>query len=502
MKQDTSTKEVATETNGEEGADIAKVSEEEIEITVFMIERSDAPMHSDLDVVKELSKRTNIKFNWELAPSTNHQEKFNLVMASGELPDVMIYNRADLLKYAEQGAFEPLNDLIDQFAPNLKKKLNENELVLKTVTYSDGNIYVIPQLSAVRVAEVFIIRQDWLDKLGLERPETIDDWYLTMKAFKEQDPNGNGQQDEIPYCVRNGRSNVIPFIFSWGIEEEFFEENGKIVYGAIDPRMKDALAWINKAYTEGLIDPEYLTIDTQQWQARFTNEQSGILHDWGSRVDFFEEAVKSVNPSADFEAIAPPKGPTGIQATTKQMMPVRDGGCAAIASTSKYKEEIMKMYNYIFSEEGQILMNFGIEGVHYTVKDGQYAYTDLIMNNPDYTSPLITLFNFGIVRDWPMQQDIRYENAFASDNLKRAWDIYNPIIKDRLPTLNFTEAEREVLNAKYTEIKTYKDEMLDKFIIGAEPIDKFDDFVAQIKSMGIDEVIKIYEDALARYKAQ
>lgn len=497
-----------SETAGDSKDDTTKpsslASDKPIEISVFLVDRPDMPWSEDMPVIQELGKRTNVYWKMELAPISNAAERYNIMMASSELPDVVNYQFVDIMMYAEKGAFEPLDELIEQYAPNLKSVLDEDPSYRKTLKGNDGKIYVVPNVGAIKVSEVFYLRQDWLDKLGLDTPKTIDDWYEMLKAFKERDPNGNGEKDEIPYSVRNKRNNLMVFGYAWGLQDdEFFIEDGKVKYGAADPRMKELITWLAKLYSEGLIDPNYLTNDAKLWEANFVNGKSGATHDWISRINSFNANVGKVDPSADFRAVLPPVGPAGKPMTRHQQEKLRiDSASAAIASTSKYKVEIMKMFDYMFSEEGNLLMNFGIEGVHYKMENGYPKYTDIIMNDPDGRAPNVMTGVFGISRDIPLKKDIRYEEQVVLlPASAEAVKMYEPVIVPPYPKLKFTDDEQEVLNAKYTEIKTYVDEMLDKFITGYEPIDKFDAFVKKLYDIGLEDVIKIHEDALARYNA-
>jgi putative aldouronate transport system substrate-binding protein len=474
-------------------------SEKPIEVRIFTPDRADSPWSNDMPVVKELAKKTNVSFKWEVAPDGMGDEKFNIMMASGDLPDIINFDYGKMMKYADKGAFEPINQLVEKNAPNINKVFKEDKNVTKSITNSDGKIYMIPNLAVIKPSTVMIARKDWMDKLNIKTPTTIDEFYNMLKAFKEKDPNGNGKADEIPFSTRSKRGGLMGLTQSWGIREEFFAEDGKVKFGSTDPRMKEVITLLAKMYKEGIIDKDYLSNDLKMWQARYVNEFSGVTYDWVSRIDFLNSEVKKKNSSANFQAIMLPKASSGTMKVFDQQSKVRSQG-ATIASTSKYKTEIIKMFDYMYSTEGTKLLNFGIEGTHYKEENGNISYTDAIMKNPNGKDPQTSLFMAAINRDWPMLKDIRYEFAFMSDDAKAAVKLYEPAITDPFPTLNFTDSEREIINSKYTEIKTYKDEMLDRFITGDQPIEKFDEFVNKLKAMGIEEVTKIHGDAYSRYQ--
>ena len=145
------------------------------------------------------------------------------------------------------------------------------------------------------------------------------------------------------------------------------------------------------------------------------------------------------------------------------------------------------------------MSNFGIEGQTYTMENGEPKYTDLMMKDPN-NSPATKMVSMGRL-NWPMWNDVRYENASQSANTIPMRDAVSKLVVDRFPKeyLSYTEQEREVINYKFTEITTFKDEMMDKFILGAEPIENFDKFVENINKMGLDEITKLQQGAYDRY---
>ena len=280
--------------------------------------------------------------------------------------------------------------------------------------------------------------------------------------------------------------------------EQFFIEDGQVKYAYTDPRCKEALEFINKLYNEGLIDPEYATNDTNVWLSRLTNEISGACQDTTARAYSLGTQVRSANEDSEawFVVVAPPQGPDGTQMTTSQMQPIR--GYTAISADSPYIKEIVELFDYFYSEEGSLLMNFGLEGETYTMENGKPKYTDVIANDEQGRSILSMLNVYGH-REWAYQQDIGYEDALLDEEYVAYRNEMERYIRPTIPALSFTEEEREVINSIYTEIQTYKDEMINKFIMGKEPLDNFDNFVETLNSMGIEEVLAVEQAAYDRY---
>ena len=502
---DNSQSTVSSETAGESES-AKEENNENITVSMFLQDSADQAISTDLPIIQEITKRTGVNFEFVAAPNTEDQfrEKFNVTVASGDIPDIMVSTyRDDMMKVAEQGTFAALDDYIDQYAPNLKKILDENPDYIRDIRASDGNIYFMPFIGAVKTFKVWMLRGDWLDKLGLGGPVALDDWYNVLKAFKEQDPNGNGEADEIPYTTRNTQAGVLAFMEAFGISgfeanEQFFIEDGQVKYAYTDPRCKEALEFINKLYSEGLIDSEYATNDTNVWLSRLTNEVSGACQDTTARAYSLGTQVRAANADSDayFVVVAPPKGPDGTQMTTSQMQAIR--GFTAISADSPYIKEIVQLFDYFYSEEGSLLMNFGIEGETYTMENGKPTYTENIANDSQGRS-ILSMLNIYGHREWAYKQDIGYEDALLDETYVNYRNDMEQYIRPTIPALSFTEEEREVINSTYTEIQTYKDEMINKFIMGKEPLDNFDSFVQTLKNMGIDDVLAVEQAAYDRY---
>jgi putative aldouronate transport system substrate-binding protein len=487
--------------NGSQTTQSGKVSDKPIEISILMPGRPEGPISNDMPIIKEITNKTNIKFKWEQAPSDGNQytEKFNILVASGDIPDIMVNADKEVLnRGGVNGVFEPLNDYMDKYMPNVKKALSEKGDAEKMIKNDNGKTYYLGRLTAVKAANTFLVRQDWLDKLGIKAPTTTDEMYNMLKLFKEKDPNGNGKNDEIPFTCRGKLTSLSGFMEGFGLygKDAFNVENGKVKYTYTDARYKNALVYLNKLYKEKLIDNEYTTNDLNTWQSRLTNGTSGLTYDMFVRADFLNNLMKN-DSNAKFTGVMPLKGTDGKAVTKDQQKLI--GAATSVSSKSKYKVEIAKFFNWMYSEEGVLVTNFGVEGDQYTKANGQPQYTDKVMKDPK-KSALIVLYGDGFRDNWPYKTDIRYENAMGSEQQNKLRDsIDSHVIPNYPDSLTYTDEERKVMTSKYTQIQTYWDEMANKFILGTESLDKFDDFAKKIDSMGIQDVLKVQQSAYDRF---
>jgi putative aldouronate transport system substrate-binding protein len=492
-------------------ADGNKEAEGPVKVSIYVPSRlADKIYTTDTMTFKTLAERCNMEFDIESVFSRQAGERFDVIISTGQLPDIMAGDKRDINTYGMSGAFLPLDDLIDQHAPNIKKYLIENKEALAQTVAPDGKIYAIPMLSAVRTAMGYCIRQDWLDKLNLESPKTIDDWYEVLTAFKTNDLNGNGAGDVTPLVLdRMWEAYYMNFADAWGIElnewvDFWMVRDGKIVFAPIQPETKDFLATMAKWYKEGLIDAEFITReDTNNYH--ILNNKAGATCYWTGYIagQNTNAEVLANDPNTNWQVVAPPVLKEGQEPRTySQQAPIVNIGSWAISSSSENAVEIIKMFDYVYSDEGSLLFNFGLEGESYEMVNGQPDYADTVKNAEGGLVNWIR--GNGLQALIGMRQMPEYEAAScATEDVKKQLFDYvdNDYFYPINPELTLTEEEKEIYDVKMSSIKTYAQEELLKFFIGARPIEEFDAFVNRINELGIEEMAKIENQAYDRYKS-
>lgn len=456
---------------------------------------------------QELEKRTGVKVTFQHPAVGTEKEQFNLLIASGKLPDVIEYNFTTYSGGPEKAIADkviiPLNDLIDKHAPNLKKYLDENPHLKKELTTDEGNMYVFPALGVgnTDVTSGLMIRKDWLDDLGLAVPETIDEWTNVLREFKEK----KGAATPLTFAL--GDFNSDRFNGAYGIGTGFYQEDGKVKYGPQEPAYKDYLTLLHNWYKEGLLDPDFATQDSKSKNAKATNGSAGAFPGFiGSSMGVFLDSMKD-DPNYDLAATQHPvlnKGdePRFFVAANQY----RGDGSAAITPANKHPVETVKWLDYLYSDEGNVLKSFGVEGVTYNLENGYPKYTDLIVNNPDKLSIGDAMAKYlRVAAPAPgFVGDDRYtEQYYSFQQQKDAVVIYNKyfdnLAETRLGRITETPEDGQELSSIMAEINTYREEMFLKFIMGGESLDNFDKFVQQLKNMKIDRAIEIKQAALERY---
>lgn len=473
----------------------------------------------DMAAYKEKEKLTGIKVKFTHPPLGQQRDQFNLLISTKELPDVIYYNWADAVggpeKMIKDGRIIRLNELIDSYAPNLKRIIESDPDVKKQIALDDGTIYMFPllKLDALKLNATsgLIMRQDWLDKLNLKVPTNIDEWYTVLKAFKEQDPNGNGKPDELPFTGNWGPGNLTKlhdFAAAFGVIGGFQMNGDKVEFGPIQPGYRDFLETMAKWYKEGLIDPEIMTNDGKAFDYKVTSNlagayQGGVFSGMGKYFNL----MRDTDPNFNVTGVPWPVSPDGTSYATFNLdAKVLTYGEAITASADEDKlKYIVQWMDYNYSEEGSDLFNFGIENDSY-VRDGEgVKFTDTIIDNPNGLTYDQALASYALsIMDGPINQDSRYLDALLFDDGQRAanaeWMKASSALT--LPPIRLSTDEVTTSTSIMSQVNTYLNETMTAIISGQKPITEFDKMVETIKSMDIDRAIEVHQAAYDRYQSK
>ncbi|MBD2868129.1 extracellular solute-binding protein [Paenibacillus arenilitoris] len=457
-------------------------------------------------IYQQLEKVTGTKvtFTHPSGEGAQIEEQFNLMLASKKLPDVIERNWLSVSRGPDDaiksGTIIRLNELIEQHAPNLTKYMNEHPEIKKMIMTDEGNIYSFPFIRGHEKLMVFfgpIIRKDLLDKAGLPVPETIDEWETTLEAIKEAN---NG---EPPFMQRiSDMKTGHAFIGAFGIPLEFYNDNGTVKYGSMQPEYKEFLTVMNRWYEKGLLDPDFAAMDSKLMDSKITTGKTAAFVGYtGSGIGKYMGLMKD-DPSFELVSAPYPTLTKGENAVWGQRDFAYTGIGAAITTAAKNPEQIVKWLDYAYGPEGHNLFNFGIEGESYTMVDGKPTYTDVIMKNPDdlpITQAMAQYFRSSY--NGPFVQDPGYiEQYLELPSQKEAlvnWEKATTNMRMPLTTLTAEEGRQKA--SIMTDLNVYHEEMLLKFIMGTEPLEKFDEYVETLKAMGIEEVIQLEQTALDRF---
>ncbi len=338
-----------------------------------------SPPEADHPYVRYVTEKTGVEPEIR-AISGNYAEGLQMIFASGmNVPDVFRpLNTGVDATLVEQDAAVPLDELLPLYAPDMWKNIPERVWNLMRADSKDGHIYIIPQVYIDYAERGWIIRQDWLDKLGLEKPQTKDELVEVLRAFRDRDPNGNGLQDELPTTFQSDPNWMHGFFAMYGVpmfnSDPLWDiYDGKLMYSAITQNAKDALAFMAELYAEGLIDPEAFLNSGTDFNAKIQNDQVGLFYHVLHQADtaYFTN-LQHVNPEAKLSAIAPPKV-DGYDGFICRLEVANRDWCFP-KSNEQNAANVLKYLNWFETEEGRLFTAYGIQGDTWDMVDGKVVY--------------------------------------------------------------------------------------------------------------------------------
>lgn len=463
---------------------------------------------NDILIFNEYEERSNIHVNFEMIPHGSIEEKRNLKLVSGELPDAfyrMGLSQRDLMKYGEQGILIELNDLIDDYAPNLKAIIEENPEVKKGITMHDGKIYSFPSLSepdfiSLRMGAKPYINRNWLDELNMDMPETTEEFYDYLTAVKEEDP---GDNNGIPYGSQ-GINNLLGWLKgSFGVgnlgpANNYYDEDpdneGQLRFYAISDGYKELLEYTNKLFNEELIEQNIFSIEHDQYLANAAEGRYGSTNWWGPELQFGPGG-------APLEGAPALEGPNGDKVYASFSGPVSSLGSFAITNSNKNPEATVRWIDYFYGEEGVELMFMGIEGETFErTDDGGVKYMDYITDSDETLTQELNKFTiWGGGTPTMFMEDYFFGAESTDQELDAAERLEPNLIDNPTPQLPYNEEESKKMESIGADIEKYVGEMTDKFVEGQVSFDEWDDYIETLEKMGLDEYMEIQQTAYDRF---
>lgn len=510
-----------SQTTAEESSNVNPVGEYPIvkePITFKIMGRKDpgAPDWSELEVFKRLSEMTNINFEFEISESGTWTEQKNIALVGGEYGDIILRDDSqattDEETYGPQGIFLDLTDLIDQYAPNIKAMMEKYPDVKAAMTSLDGKIYGLPYVfhTATVQGHTGFFSEKWMKNVGIDKvPETTDELYEMLKAFKEQDANGNGDpNDEIPFtCVgltTTIRDLLIPAFTGLPDGLSFnVDDDGNVVYAPATAEYKDFLLYANKLYEEGLLDVEFSTQTSQQWQAKVKADQCGV----------YSGSPTTLDPSVtDNQLSLPPlTSPTNDEKVVKQPLYLYPGR-AFITDKCQDPVAAIRLLDMFYATEENAVEGFcgttlfaGYEGEHWQYTDDTktaYEWIDPITGFGDINQTVSVNMELPGLLEFeatPVGSPLMEMKCEQVKEMQAPY--YN--LKNAYPSnARFTAEESERGNVIENDLYNQVVMMTTKFITGDADIESgWEDYLASLDQIGLPELLEIKEAAMDRWNA-
>lgn len=469
------------------------------------------PATTDLNentFLKEMAKNVNAEITYECTFSEWDVKK-STILASNDLPDAFVTGGITTQDISSNlGLFEKLDDFIKENAPTIQSVLDNDETLRKTVTDLNGDIYYLTGAAAFMPAVYtsMSINQKWLDKLGLPMPSTTKELEKTLIAFRDNDPNGNSEKDEIPmYMDLKGdeawsiRAFTGAFDCTTSISSWFALRNGKLEYQPITENYKEYMTWISGLREQGLMPEELATADWSQRAARCGSEIPivGVTNCW------IKDPI-NIAYQDDYVTLPPLKGPNGAQyiAANSDLTHYDPNPKFVMCSSSKNKELIIKFMDQFFKPENGIQMESGVLGTSIELKDGIYSFT----TPPEGMDWDTWTYKNSCRGNWAAYVPVSFEANFSGPSEAAAQKleiekVYTPFIKEgiNVPSLKFTEEQINELSIVQTDVENYVNKMIVEWFANGKVGETWDNYLSELKNMGVDKYIEIYKEA---YDAQ
>lgn len=422
-----------------------------------------------------IEKNIGVQVNVTLPPLNGYDEKLNVIMTSGEPPDLLSTSDPSwFINFVNQKALTPLNDYIEKYGANLKAKIPNEAWDNVTV---NGNIYAIPSLNEVKGTEIVYARKDWLDKLGLQPPRTIEEFTAVMKAFAERDPDGNGKKDTFGLSILERLRRTSPFLGAFGVQmNAWYERDGKLVYSGILPEMKEALIYLRSLYEQNILDPEFPLNKIDVLGAKIVTGRVGLYSAAWSDTRTHIAANRKIDPKAEWIPLDFPIGPNGkhgVYSTSN----VRSYNVVPIKSQNA--EAVVKFLDFI-AGPGQISLKLGFENEIWTRVNGKLSIRFDEHIKHGYRGI------YGALAD-SAERDVTRdrlkglgEQFRLYDNLQR---IESNLMEDR-----FDGPPTPAMGKHQIKLSKLQEDTFTRIIAGLSPIEEFDTFVKKWKDAGGDEI--------------
>ena len=498
----------------------------------------DGMSYEDNAYTRFLKDDLNIEvvYDW-IASSSDYDEKMNLCIGSGTIPEMMNVNVTQYRALLKYDMIQPLDQYFEDYASDKLKGYVESggEELKKCITNDKGEMMAIPAPSMM-VGEMneMWIRQDWLDNLGLEVPRTWDEMAAVAEAFVTQDPDGNGEDDTIG-ILGPGNSNHIndigdnqfgldPLFCSFQSYPQYWlqDEDGTVKYGSIQPETRTALEKIQKLYTDKLIDPEMLVRNNCQ-EAVLSGKVGIFFGPWWSGYTVSEATLAG---EADWRAYFTPLSEDGKYYTH---MPDPTSKYVVVSKSCKNPEAAFKIISYLVANEQQ-WTDDGITSSEMSCADfyplwngydnadeievstetlEKYLAGEITMDDVDFSQHKLLKSDMEVVTElkkepyddfsldkWNMDSDL------AKTNLPRLVSLLvggAPYVNDKyIPVYNAYSGQTETMQTKWANLKKMEEETFAKIIMGKADISEFDTFVENWKNQGGDQILKEINDELSK----
>lgn len=499
-----------------------KITDEPVTLRVML---ANTPEHPDdmneQEVFKRAEEQTGIHIEWVMPGGSAFNEQKSLALASGDMPDIILNGLTDseIARYGSDGTLLSYTKLFEEYpgmAPNLEHIFAEREDIKKFITSPDGNIYSTPRINEgawMKQNGNAIINTEWLDNLGFEMPTSVDELKEVLRAFKEQDANGNGDpNDEIPYTIAtseklqgsSGGINLLMGSFGVIADNDFrMLQDGKLVCSAATEGWKEGISFFHDLYVEGLMDPEAFTMDWNQYLAKLAADPSivGVAGVWD-----INDQVITPNATEKFGYLKPLLGPDGQDPVVyKYAAPGWDRSGCVISAKTEYPEEALRWVDYLYDKINSMEMIEGDFGGRLELQDEGYY----IIGEPPAGMDSQYVYRYSVSPGhsgaWCVQEkeftDV-LRNTVTEPRSNFNMEFCAPYYVEPFPPVFYTPEEADEMSTLNTAIISEIARQSCEWIMNGGIEEGWEDYLANLDNIGLQRWVEINEQAAERYYAQ
>lgn len=479
------------------------------QVSTAYTDASESPFHT------KLAEKTGVNMEW-IFPTTGTDAgtAYNLMLQEEELPNIILYavTAGSASELYEDGLIYDLTEYLPVYAPDYWAYLNnlkDAEDVLKSITTEDGKHLFVATLVENDYNVTWrgpVIRKDWLDECGLEVPVTLEDWENVLVAFKEKyDASFSFSLGRFVGGIASGTGAQAALFF-----ECYVDEDGNVQCANTQEEWKESIEIMKRWYDMGLIDPDFTSIDDATLRSKVLNNEVGVSLTALSQLTNWIADAEAEGTGADWIGMASPRTAEGeptCKIDTRRCVSFTGSG-GLMVSTSTTEEELidaLKWMNYGFTEEGLMYWNYGEEGVSYTLdENGEVQWTELVAEDPDGLNEALKKYagRYGGGPSVQLARMVYLKNAPSSADAVYAWTENTNASQYCIPSLSYSTEDQQRFVDLYVPMDSYVYEMSQKFVIGEESMDNFDDFVDTLYEMGLEELLEIQQAAYDDYLAK
>ncbi len=517
VSQESSSGEDSGQAEGGESDDGgAETDKEEITVTMMVTEPVTQELPETFPLLDAIKEKFNINLELTIVPGADYGTKKATVLGTANLPDVVCGMTVDEVKqYGTSGMFLNLDEY-KSYAPDYFGLVDGEDRAIETNKMRvNGNLYCFEKLEKYRVAiaPLIGIRMDLLAEQNIATPTTFDEYYDALLKIKEAHPEMYG------FSTRNGTNYLIGnFAYSMGTGgfPTFNTTRGMYlepatntyVYGPTDEKFTRVVEFLRKAYADGILHPDYANMDKDTMFEKLSNGELMSVYDNNSFISrTYNPALQQINPEAYFDILEPLKDQDGNIRAYRYNKDWTDN-VAVISSRTEHPERIVEMMNWLYTEEGSLLSNFGVEGEHYDMVDGvptiKQELIDECAGADDITSAVLGKLGAGLLGmayyvDETFSAQVSDPIYMEQADKVAAWTEAGEL--DFLPNwLSFTEEEQEKVTEIEQNLSNIFNQEIDAFITGKKSMDEWAGLVESLKGAGSEELENIFNAAYDRIK--